>query len=39
MSIAILQEGLFADAQESRFYAANHSNMVIAYLQVDRLAT
>ena len=36
---AILQEGRFADAKESRFHTANVSNMGIAVLQEVRLAT
>ena len=39
MGSAILQEGRFNDAQESRFKAANRSNMGNAVLQEERLAT
>ena len=39
MGIFILQQGRFADSQESRFQAANRSNTGNAVLQGGRLAT
>ena len=38
MGSAILQEGRFADAQETRFQAAKRSNMSSANLLQDRFA-
>ena len=39
MSSAILQEGRSVDAQESRFQAANRSNMRNSVLQSGRITT
>ena len=39
MSSAILHEGRFVDAQETRFQTAYHSNICLAVMQWGRLAT